>query len=74
MAIPRLKGGTKTRGMRRPWKVTTVTCPVESATSSREMRIQQGEDEGNAAFGFAQDRELVERQMGVFRQPLKETI
>jgi len=38
------------------------------------MRIQQGEDEGNAAFGFAQDRELVERQMGVFRQPLKETI
>lgn len=42
---------SKFRGMRRTWKHTAVTCPVESATSSREARIQKGEGEGNEAGG-----------------------
>jgi hypothetical protein len=43
-----------------------VTCPVESAAPSRIARIQQGEDENNAAACIPPG---LGREMGVFRQP-----
>jgi hypothetical protein len=49
--------------------VVAMTCPVESAVPSREARIQQGEDEHNAAACIPHG---LSGEMLVFRQPPRE--